>query len=301
MSSETQGGLSPAELTRLLPSRPVFSIDGETIGGATVQHYRHPSGSASITVSPLRDHLLIVNISGHLLIEDARARGRWERRWAGSGQMSLMPAGMGATRGFKGHSEALLVHLPSHFVRQTAMECGLQEGHARLVPRLAVIDEVVEQLGRLLLGAATGSEPGKAPMVDALIRALVIHLLRTHSVLSPQKEAVPSSLSSGKLQRVVAHMETHMDENLPLSSLVNLSGLSPSQFSRTFRAAMGKPPHGYLLDLRIDRARSLLEKTDLSVIEVGMQCGFAQPTHFATMFRKVVGLSPREWRVARRI
>ncbi|MNV81894.1 HTH-type transcriptional regulator CdhR [compost metagenome] len=108
-------------------------------------------------------------------------------------------------------------------------------------------------------------------------------------------------MSGGKLQRVVTHMETHLDQDLPLSSLVELSGLSSSQFTRTFRAVMGKAPHGYLLDLRIERARNLLEKTDLSIIEVGMQCGFAQPTHFATMFRKVVGLSPREWRAARQM
>ena len=138
-------------------------------------------------------------------------------------------------------------------------------------------------------------------MLDALTRALVIHLLQHHSTLSPKSEVAPSSLSGGRLQPVIAHMQAHLDEHLPLSSLADLSGLSPSQFARAFRAATGKPPHGYLLDLRIKRARDLLENTDLPVIEVGMQCGFEQPNHFATMFRKAVGLSPRAWRVARQI
>ncbi|MBA5686156.1 helix-turn-helix domain-containing protein [Rugamonas apoptosis] len=248
----------------------------------------------------MRDNLLVVNLGGHLLIEDAQTSGHWERRWAGSGQMSLMPAGMGAARGFKGHSDVLLVHLPADLVHQTAAESGLQDEHATLVPRLAVADEVVDKLGRLLLLAASDMETGAASMLDALTRALVVHLLRKHSAASLDMPFNQSPLSGGKLQRVIAHMQAHMDEHLPLSSLADLAELSPSQFARTFRTVMGKPPHGYLLDLRIERARHLLEKTELAITEVGMQCGFDQPNHFATAFRKAVGLSPRAWRIARR-
>ena len=77
------------------------------------------------------------------------------------------------------------------------------------------------------------------------------------------------------------------------------SGLSPSHFARAFRAAMGEPPHRYLVRLRIKMARELLEHTRLPVIEVGLRCGFEQTTHFATMFRKMTGLSPRAYRAAR--
>ncbi|OYV00547.1 MAG: hypothetical protein CFE45_08660 [Burkholderiales bacterium PBB5] len=294
-------GISPSELMRLLPGHLLHATDNEELGGAVIQHYRHVPGAASVTAPPLRDHLLVVNLSGHLLIEDARTRGRWERRWAGSGQMSLMPAGKGATRAFKGQSEALLVHLPVDLVQHVALESGFDAESTTLVPRLAVADETVQQLGRLLLETASNPGPGTASMLGLLTRALVLHLLRHHAQGSPEREPAPSSLSGGRLQRVIAHMQLHMDEHLPLSSLIDLSGLSPSQFSRSFRATMGKPPHGYLLELRIERARNLLEKTDLPVTEIGLQCGFGQPTHFATMFRKVVGLSPREWRVARRM
>jgi AraC family transcriptional regulator len=299
MSSEDHSRTSPFQLTKLLPSRPLFSVDGGSRRGAIVQHYRHPPGC--IAVEPLRDHLLVVNLSGQVLIEDARTRGRWERRWAGGGQMSLTPAGMAGTRVLKGRPEVLLVHLPPSLVRQTATEIGLRPEHATLVPRLAVADEVVERLGRLLLAVAPDPEAGASMMLDALTRALVVHLLRNHSIFSPEKAVTPSSSSGGRIQRVIDHMQVHMDERLPLSSLAGLSGLSPSQFARTFRAAVGKPPHGYLLDLRIERARNLLENTDLPVIEVGMQCGFEQPNHFATMFRKIVGFSPRAWRAARRM
>lgn len=299
MQSEPQSRTTPAELVKLLQSRPLLSIGGRDQSCALVQHYRHQPGPSNLTVSPLRDHLLVVNLGGQILIEDFRSVGRWERRWAGSGQMSLMPAGTSATRKFRGHSEALLIHLPAQLVLQIASESGLPDATARLVPRLAVTDEVVGQLGKLILATASSQEIGTAAMLDALIRALVIHLVRHHSTVSADHEAAPGSLSGGRLQGVITYMQAHLDHQLPLSSLVSMSGLSPSQFARTFRAIVGKPPHAYLLELRIHRARELLESTKLPVIEVGLQCGFSQPTHFATMFKKAVGLSPREWRDAR--
>lgn len=300
MSSQNHSVTSPSELIGMLPNPPLFSVGGDSMEGAIVQHIRHTPGPGAMTVSPLRDHLLVVNLSGHMLVEDAQMSGSWDRKWAGSGQMSLIPSGMAAERGFKGRSEVLLVHLPPDLVRQTALQSGLGDEHALLVPRLAVADEVCERLGRLLLGAAADATAGAAPMLDALTRALVVHLLRHHSVVAPEREVAAPSLSGGRLQRVISHMRMHLDQQLPLASLADLSGLSPSQFARTFRSVTGKPPHGYLLDLRIERARELLESTDLPVTEVGMRCGFEQPNHFATMFRKAVGLSPRAWRLARR-
>ncbi len=59
-------------------------------------------------------------------------------------------------------------------------------------------------------------------------------------------------------------------------------------------------PHRFVSDLRIARARDLLENTDKSVTDIGLAGGFVRPSHFATMFRKRVGMSPSAWRAARR-
>jgi len=289
--------ISPAELVSFLPSRPLLS-SGEGWRNLVIQRYRHPP--SGIFSPPLRDHLLVVNLSGAVLIEEERARGRFERRWADSGQMSLTPAGQALARVLKGRPDVLLVHLPPHVVREVADGIDLGAAEAELVPRLAVPDQVVDRLGRLILDEASGEALGQGLMVETLTRALVIHLLRSHSTVATRLPDAPIGMAGGKLRRVIEYMQTHIDESLSLAQLASLSGLSPSHFTRSFRAAMGKPPHSYLVDLRIERARDLLEHTELPVIEVGMQCGFEQPSHFATTFREVVGLAPRAWRVARR-
>jgi AraC family transcriptional regulator len=289
--------IPPGEITKFLPSRPLLS-SGEGWRNLVVQRYRHPP--SCISVPPLRDHLLVVNLSGAVLIEEERERGRFERKWAESGQMSLTPAGQAITRGLKGRPDVLLIHLPPDLVRELAEEIDLGAAKAEFVPRLAMADQVVDRIGRLILDEILGEAVGGGLMAETLTRALVIHLLRNHSTVANCRPDAPICLVGGKLRRVIEFMQTHIDESLPLQQLASLSGLSPSHFTRAFRAAMGKPPHRYLVDLRIERARDLLEHTDQSVIEVGMHCGFEQPSHFATTFRSVVGVAPRAWRVARR-
>ena len=103
-----------------------------------------------------------------------------------------------------------------------------------------------------------------------------------------------------RLQKAIDCIQANLAGDLPLSQLAAAAGFSPSHFARAFKAAVGEPPHRYMIRLRIERARHLLEHTRLPIIEVGYQCGFEQTTHFATMFRKVTGLSPRAYRAARR-
>ena len=95
-------------------------------------------------------------------------------------------------------------------------------------------------------------------------------------------------------------MRSRLDEDLSLDRLAETSGLSPSQFVRAFRGATGQPPHRYLVGLRVEHARALLEQTDLPVTVISLRCGFEQPSHFATSFRARTGFSPRAWRQQRR-
>lgn len=127
-------------------------------------------------------------------------------------------------------------------------------------------------------------------MADMLARAMALQLLRAHSGLAPGSPSRPVTIAPVRLRRVIAFMRDQMARRLSLSELAAIGGLSASHFGRSFRA-----PHSYLADLRIERARELLEHTDMPVIQVGLTCGFEQPSHFATMFRHRVGVSPRAW------
>ncbi len=187
------------------------------------------------------------------------------------------------------------------FIHGVAQEVyGVDADRVDLVPCLGSPDETAEQLVRLLLVEAERPETGTVLMMQSLTRALGVHLLRFHSNLTPAPPGPPPSLPAPRLQRVLEQMRSSLHEDLPLSRLAETSGLSPSQFVRAFRGATGQPPHRYLIGLRVERARALLEQTDMSVTLIGVRCGFEQPSHFATSFRAMTGFTPRAWRQARR-
>jgi AraC-like DNA-binding protein len=81
-------------------------------------------------------------------------------------------------------------------------------------------------------------------------------------------------------------------EQLDVAALARSASVSPSYFSRSFKAAFGETPHQYVMSRRMERAKALLRAGELSVTEVCMAVGFASLGSFSTQFRRVVGESP---------
>ena len=290
-------GVSPAEIVGLLPSRPVLSSAGLSWEGITLQRFQDPP--STVDFPPLRDHRLGLHLAGQTLLDNACEDHR-VRRWSDGGHATLISAGMPVIRSFKGRPDVLQLYIAPALVDEVAaQDCGLDPARACLVEHLVVPDETLDRLGRLLLAEAEA--PGERLFADTLIRALVVHLLRRYSSYTSHPPADPpgAAVAGWRLPRVIEHMNANLAEDLSLAQLAAVGGIGPTHFARAFRAAMGELPHRYLVRLRVERARDLLERTTLPVIEVGLRCGFEQPNHFATMFRKITGLSPRAYRKAR--
>jgi AraC family transcriptional regulator len=97
------------------------------------------------------------------------------------------------------------------------------------------------------------------------------------------------------LRRVLEHLQAHLDEELPVTALAAVADLSPSYFSRLFKRSTGLSPHQYLLRQRIERARDLLADPGRRVAEVSCELGFPSQSHFTTVFRTLVGVTPRAY------
>jgi AraC family transcriptional regulator len=98
------------------------------------------------------------------------------------------------------------------------------------------------------------------------------------------------------LRRVVEFMHANMDKQIGLKDLADCAGLSLSHFSFQFRASTNQSPHQYMLRLRVERSKELLTDSRLSVLDVGLEVGFRNQQHFATVFRNSVGVPPSVYR-----
>ncbi len=289
--------LTAAGLSERLPSRPVLTSPAEW-DGVVLERYRHPP--SIIDVAGLGQALVVDHLAGPVLVEDGLGGPHHERRWTGPGQVSVTPAGQPVHRALRGRPDVVLVCLAPALLRAAAEGFEGLDPENALVSCFATPDRTADHLVRLLLSEAESPGPATVLMADALGRALAVHLLRHHSAAAPRPAGPAPTIATPRLRRVIERMRSSLDEELTLTRLAALGGLSPSQFARAFRRATGQSPHRYLVGLRLEEARRLLDTSDLPVTEVGLRCGFGQPSHFSTAFRQATGHSPRAWRQLRR-
>ncbi len=106
-------------------------------------------------------------------------------------------------------------------------------------------------------------------------------------------------LAGWQVRRVTEYLNDHLAEPVSLQELAGLVRLSPYHFARTFKLSTGLPPHRYHTIRRVEKAKELLEHTELTITEIAHAVGYATPQALARVFRSSVGCAPSEWRQAR--
>ena len=105
-------------------------------------------------------------------------------------------------------------------------------------------------------------------------------------------------VTNAVVQKAVSMMEAAIEDPLPLSDLASRMAVSQRQLERLCKRYLGVTPAQYYVQLRLERARRMLRQTDMSVAELAIACGFVSLSHFAKVYRRHYGCSPREDRTA---
>jgi transcriptional regulator GlxA family with amidase domain len=109
-----------------------------------------------------------------------------------------------------------------------------------------------------------------------------------------QRLSMPSRIGvrHPRLAQVIQMMEAHIEDPISPATLARDVGLSARQLERLFRRYLGRSPKRYYMQLRLQKARSLLLQTDMSVIAIAMACGFTSPSHFSKCYRGQYATTP---------
>jgi AraC family transcriptional regulator len=135
--------------------------------------------------------------------------------------------------------------------------------------------------------------------VQGIAQAIAIHLARNYTLTVEESRSGSPSLPGYKLRQITDWMAEHVAEDFNLARLAAQAGLSKFHFQRLFKSAMGVSPSRYHINLRMNVARRLLRETKQSVVEVALEVGYANPSHFAKLFRRETGLPPSDYRQQR--
>jgi AraC-like DNA-binding protein len=104
--------------------------------------------------------------------------------------------------------------------------------------------------------------------------------------------------SPAVLKKVLGRMRDGIADDVSMVVLADLVGLGPRQFCRRFRSSTGSTPGRVMDGMRLDLAAALLTTTRRSVTEIALDCGYSQPQHLATAFKRRYGTTPGGFRMA---
>ena len=131
----------------------------------------------------------------------------------------------------------------------------------------------------------------------AALHLLVVETLRFHD------EAARGELAQGRLAapsppiaRALEWMNRHCAQPDCLRDAARQAGLRGTQFRKRFQAESGFSPQEYLIRARVQEAKRQLQTSVLPVTQIAFELGFSSSQYFATVFRKLVGLTPQEYR-----
>lgn len=259
-----------------------------------------PLVAETFTMPAVTEPFIAWAASGDAEFQERENNGQWFNSRVKKGTLFVTAAGAPYDMRWRSVSpesfEAVLVIVSMPLFREALEEVfGVNADHARLRDVSGFEDGQLTALLQELRHEA--ERPTSSPMfVRGLAQAIAIHLARNYSEVSDSARGDASSLPAFKLRRATDWMAQHLSEEFSLTRVAEQTGMSVFHFTRLFKRATGMPPSQFQIKLRVDAARRLLRETSRSVIAIGNEVGYSNPSHFARIFRKETGLTPSDYR-----
>jgi AraC-like DNA-binding protein len=172
-------------------------------------------------------------------------------------------------------------------VAGVAADLGWRRGTPSF-PRTVVHDP---HSARLLRAAHVAAEHGDRLASSSLLRGALAGLLRAHSGPGLARAASRARSSPAAVRAVSGLLAERIADPPSLDDLARATGMSPFTLLRAFRDETGLPPHAYLNQLRVRRARRLLDR-GVGPAAVAAAVGFADQAHLNRHFKRIVGVPP---------
>lgn len=234
-------------------------------------------------------------ISQAIVLVCARGRG-WvqsgdTRTSVGPGQVVVIPPNSIHAYGADDDDPWTLwwMHVDGSLVRDW---CALADlGGTVRVRRLADAHEAIGLMQQIVNRMETDTAPGSV----LAAAGAAWHLLTLLMIRQVREES-----TSDGIDRTAAYLRRHYADRISVSELAVMAGLSTSHFAALFREQVGQPVHAYQTELRMARARELLDTTTIPIAEVARSVGFEDSFYFTRQFRKIHGLTPTAYRKQRK-
>jgi transcriptional regulator GlxA family with amidase domain len=154
-------------------------------------------------------------------------------------------------------------------------------------PSLSSVDIAAERIGEEAIRTVVAMIEGKE--VPAVTTIPPVDLI-------PRESTNTRAHLDSNVQKVLGFMHHNMDQLLEKDDFVRMQTLGRRALEKHFKISLGEGPMQHLRSLRLQKARSLVETTDLTVVDIGRQCGIPDANYLSRLFRNRFGMSPLQHR-----
>jgi AraC family transcriptional regulator len=264
--------------------------------GANLLISSQPAGSWSNAATP--DLVIGRCVGGQGLGVADIGAGRF-RTTGRRGESMVLPPGVGTRFDIRAAHTVLILGVP--YARLSALDAELRlppDGDFGALHRGSFEDPLMAGIvDRIWDESAEASAVGRLFLEGALLALVALVLRRADSAAEAPRGG---GLAPWQVRRSIDRLAAAIQAEVSLRDLAADVGLSPFHFARAFRRSTGLPPHRYHVRLRMERAQTLLETTELGVTAVALAVGYSTGQAFARAFLRETGTTPSAWRATRR-
>ena len=190
----------------------------------------------------------------------------------------------------------LQLSFPVATLDQLSYDRGLRPITRLRTTSRCIQDPTIYALAQSLLPMMENPPRRSGAFIDSI--ALAFHAHITSEYGSPVESEYPArgGLTPVQLRRTLTLIESRLDRDVSIPELAKECRLSASHFTRAFRQTTGVPPHRWIIDKRVERAKELIAEGQFDLAQIALACGFFDQSHLTRAFVRNEGCGPGKWR-----
>lgn len=284
----------PENLKQILPKPLIISSPVSLRYGFYVNYHRQLNYKVPETLSSQH----IIGLSPESFHASFKINRHWQRQYYGEGDVGIFPAFQTSPAAeFEQDNEFILLSFEPDFLTRAVYE-SIDVDSIEIIQTIKTYDPLIRQIGLAIKRELEISIVDSHLYVESAANMLAVHLLKRYSARKVIIKEYTDGLPKYKFKEITAYINDNLDQNLSLAQMSQIVQMSPHYFATLFKQSMGIAPHQYITKCRIEKAKYLLAAGKLSVIQVSYLVGFKSQSHFAKVFRKYVGVTPRKFKKA---
>ena len=261
------------------------------------------SATHTLTASALRPHFHSGYIVGYLF------SGRYHCRLRDKQHLEYKPRDIALLNPGEVHQDFSSKHERDYLtlnIQERLFSSGLQDfrSPARTLPSFFLPrlepDPQLDQIFNGLRHAVDGNGLEREYEIRSLVANLALYLSDQFSQTPRHNEKadLEKATTRWEIRRAMEFLRDTYTQHIDYDRLSKTVGLGKYYFERVFKKATGLSPHQFVIQLRVERAKQLLGSTSKSMVDISMELGFFDQSHFTNAFKNFTGTSPRAYRVA---